>query len=176
MNANTSCIKVRLKDLDGVTSDASGAKDQRFPSNFKVVVNFRPEKSIRKIEIVKSQSKNLGLIFTSQAEHESNHSMMELSGKDESEEKNDSPTTEDSSIPPTAPPRLKANSSLEKSSRSPTPTSMKSNSQESGLKIADLISPVVDLPPEVPSNQSSFKTSNGNTEILISTNCVEEAI
>ena len=52
-------------------TDANGVKDQRFPSNFKVVVNFRPEKEIRKIDIVKSPSKDLGLIFTSQAEHES---------------------------------------------------------------------------------------------------------
>ena len=147
LNANTSCIKVKLKDLDGVAADSAGIKDQRFPSNFKVVINFRPEKDIRKIEIVKSPSQSLGLIFASQAEHESNHSMMELSGSSASNGKPESPSEGNGSIPK-APPRLKSNASFEKSSRSPTPNSMKSVSQESGLKIEDLISPVVDLPPE----------------------------
>ena len=42
---------MKLKDLDGVASDGSGLKDQRFPPNFKVVVNFRPEKEIKQIKI-----------------------------------------------------------------------------------------------------------------------------
>ena len=155
LNANTSCIKVKLKDLDGIVSDSTGIKDQRFPPNFKVAINFRPEKEIRKIEIVKSPSSSLGLIFASQAEHESNHSMMELSGKSASNGGLDSPVGENGSIPK-APPRIKTNSSFDKSSRSQTPNSMKSTSQESGLKIEDLISPVVDLPPEssMPENVS----------------------
>ena len=147
LNANTSCIKVKLKDLDGIVSDSTGIKDQRFPPNFKVAINFRPEKEIRKIEIVKSPSSSLGLIFASQAEHESNHSMMELSGKSASNGGLESPVEENGSVPK-APPRIKTNSSFDKSSRSQTPNSMKSTSQESGLKIEDLISPVVDLPPE----------------------------
>ena len=169
MNANTSCIKVRLKDLDGVASEASGVKDQRFPTNFKVVVNFRPEKEIKKFEIAKSPARNLGLIFTSQAEHESNHSMMELSGNGTSNGRTDNAVGEEIFVPPKAPPRLKNNTSLEKSSRSPTPTSMKSNSQESGLRIADLISPVVDLPPEVSSGQTKVKHSDESFPVLIDT-------
>ena len=147
LNANTSCIKVKLKDLDGIVSDSTGIKDQRFPPNFKVAINFRTEKEIRKIEIVKSPSSSLGLIFASQAEHESNYSMMELSGKSTSNGGLHSPVEENVSIPK-APPRIKTNTSFDKSSRSQTPNSMKSASQESGLKIEDLISPVVDLPPE----------------------------
>ena len=161
LNANTSCIKVKLKDLDGITSDSTGVRDQRFPSNFKIVINFRPEKDIKKIEIVKSPSNSLGLIFASQAEHESNHSMMELCEKSASNGGKESPLEENGSIPK-APPRLKPNSSFDKSSRSATPNSMKSASQESGLKIEDLISPVVDLPPEsTVEEKRSEKIDNG---------------
>ena len=111
LNANTSCIKVKLKDLDGITSDSTGVRDQRFPPNFKIVINFRPEKDIKKIEIVKSPSNSLGLIFASQAEHESNHSMMELCEKSASNGGKESPLEENGSIPK-APPRLKPNSSF----------------------------------------------------------------
>ena len=173
LSTNTSCIKIKLKDLDGVMADANGVKDQRFPPNFKVVVNFRPEKDIKKIEIVKSPSENLSLIFTTKAEHESNYSMMELSGNTTSNGSNEIPVTDDSSIPPKVPPRLKTNSSLEKSSRSPTPTSMKSTSQESCLRVEDLISPVVDLPPEIPSIKSNNKNSTKTAQILIDTNSSE---
>ena len=175
LSTNTSCIKVKLKDLDGVITDANGVKDQRFPSNFKVVVNFRPEKEIRKIDIVKSPSKDLGLIFTSQAEHESNHSMMQFSGSTTSNCSNDSPLTEDISMPPNVPPRLKKNISLEKSSRSTTPTSIKSTSVEAGLKIEDLISPVVDLPPEIFTNISNNSKPTKTEQILIDTNSPESA-
>ena len=172
LNANTSCIKIRLKDLDGVSTDSAGMKDQRFPSNFKVVINFRPEKDIRKIEIVKSPSKSLGLIFASQAEHESNHCMMELSGKAASNGQLDIPSEGNGSIPK-APPRLKSNASFEKSSSSPTPNSMKSVSQESGLKIEDLISPVVDLPPESSLPQKIFEGSEKNIQCLVETDSFE---
>ena len=176
LSTNTSCIKVRLKDLDAVGIDANGVRDQRFPPNFKVVINFKPEKEIKKIEIVKSPSKSLGLIFTSQAEHESNHSMMQFSSSSQGStptgsKRGDSPLGDDSG-PPKVPPRLKTKSSFEKSSRSPTPTSMKSTSQESSLRLEDLISPVVDLPPEIitPANTAINNPSKRNTELLIDTN------
>ena len=98
--------RVKLKDLDGISSDTTGARDQRFPSNFKVVINFRPEKDIKKMEIVKSPSNSLGLIFASQAEHESNHNMMELCEKSASNGRNESPLQDNGSVPK-APPRLK---------------------------------------------------------------------
>ena len=159
LNANTSCIKVRLKDLDGVVTDVGGGKDQRFPPNFKIVINFRPEKEVRKIEVVKPPAKHsLGMIFASQAEHENNHSMMEFGASENGDEKAPIPD-EGSSMPPTAPRRLKANRSLEKASRSPTPTSMKSTTSQRSLRVEDLISPVVDLPPE----KSSSNTSSTNS-------------
>ena len=168
LNANTSCIKVKLKDLDGISSDTTGVRDQRFPSNFKVVINFRPEKDIKKIEIVKSPSNSLGLIFASQAEHESNHSMMELCEKSASNGRNESPVQDNGSVPK-APPRLKTNQSLDKSSRSTTPNSMKSTSHESGLKIEDLISPVVDLPPESSLPGKNSEKSDNNVQRLVET-------
>ena len=172
LNANTSCIKVKLKDLDGITSDSTGVRDQRFPPNFKIVINFRPEKDIKKIEIVKSPSNSLSLIFASQAEHESNHSMMELCEKSASNGGKESPLEENGSIPK-APPRLKPNSSFDKSSRSATPNSMKSTSQESGLKIEDLISPVVDLPPESTIEDKSSEKIDNSIQPLVETDLFE---
>ena len=171
LSTNTSCIKVKLKDLDGVASDGSGLKDQRFPPNFKVVVNFRPEKEIKQMKIHKSPSKALALLFASQAEHESNQSMMDLGRQSSSDLRPESPFTEVSSSPK-VPPRLKKSASQDKTSRSSTPSSLKSNSRESGLRVEDLISPVVDLPPESHPKRSTSQNFRERENMPLDTNKV----
>ena len=171
LSTSTSCIKVKLKDLDGVASDGSGLKDQRFPPNFKVVVNFSPEKEIKQIKINKSPSKALALLFASQAEHESNQSMMDLGRQSSSDLRPESPFTEVSSSPK-VPPRLKKSESHEKTSRSSTPSSLKSNSRESGLRVEDLISPVVDLPPESHPKRSNSQNFRERDNMQLDTNKV----
>ena len=75
---NSTCVKFKIKDLDGIGYDANGQRDPRIPASFKVVVNYRMEAGSKAncIQTTSNVKYSLGLIFASQAEHENNHDMM----------------------------------------------------------------------------------------------------
>ena len=88
--ANASCIKFKLRDLDGVSSS------ERFGPEFKAVVNYRVEKDPAQNRPVFADW-DLNLIFNSKADYELNKSMLfgDVSP----------PPRKSPSPPPQAPPR-----------------------------------------------------------------------
>jgi hypothetical protein len=85
---NSSCIKFKLRDLDGV------AAPEKYGPEFKAVINYRIEKDAAKIQSIRADW-DLGLIFNSKADYELNRAM--LFG--------DQPPSKTPSPPPQAPPR-----------------------------------------------------------------------
>ena len=70
MGANSNSLRFKLKDLDGV-----GANLDKFVKDFKVVVNFRPEKEIKSLPL-KCKNADLSLLFGTKDELINNKDMM----------------------------------------------------------------------------------------------------
>lgn len=92
---NTSSLRFKLKDLDGITSE------ERFSNDFRVVVNFRPEKEVKSTPVLKTAVPDINLLFGSVDDLTNNRDMMGVPEvKSEPEEQ-----------PPKAPPRQHKNKS-----------------------------------------------------------------
>ena len=66
----SSTLRFKLRDLDGI----SGGQD-RFATDFKVVVNFRPEKELKSIPL-RCKNADLALLFGTRDEMVNNREMM----------------------------------------------------------------------------------------------------
>ena len=70
MGANSNSLRFKLKDLDGVSANLD-----KFVKDFKVVVNFRPEKEIKSLPL-KCKNADLSLLFGTKDELINNKDMM----------------------------------------------------------------------------------------------------
>lgn len=90
LGGNSSSLRFRLKDLE-----FNGNDNEKFATDFKVVVNFRPEKEIKALPL-KCKNADLSLLFGTRDEMVNNREMM---GSQKSSTFDDSPQN------PTPPPR-----------------------------------------------------------------------
>ena len=70
LGANSNSLRFKLKDLDGVSANLD-----KFVKDFKVVVNFRPEKEIKSLPL-KCKNADLSLLFGTKDELINNKDMM----------------------------------------------------------------------------------------------------
>ena len=70
LGTNSSTLRFKLRDLDGVASQCD-----RFAKDFKVVVNFRPEKDVKSIPL-RCKNADLALLFGTRDEMVNNREMM----------------------------------------------------------------------------------------------------
>ena len=96
LGANSNSLRFKLRDLDGVSSNLD-----RFAKEFKVVVNFRPEKEVKSMPL-KCKNADLGLLFGTKDEMINNRDMM---GSISAEDAPKTPTTPIYEEQPKPPPR-----------------------------------------------------------------------
>ena len=151
LGCNSSSLRFKLRDMD------IGHQGQTSPE-FKVVVNFRPEKDVKSMPL-KCQNADLSLLFGTKDELVNNREMMGSAvinnAADSAEKDRDSPlfvALSDQPPPPTdnqqpkAPPRSKSKSPPHKASL------ILEDIGRSDSKVSDdvLISPVTNVKPSVP--------------------------
>ena len=148
---NTSCVKFKLRELDGAVPD-------KFGPEFKAVVNFRPEKEAARTQPVRADWE-LSLIFNSKADYELNRSM--LFG-------DQLPSPSPSPPPPQAPPRAhRAPPAPPKPERSRTPSPTEQQKPAVGAEL--LIDPrpkAPPLPPKLISETVSLARPASDTLLL----------
>ena len=101
LGASSNSLRFKLRDLDGVAHNV-----EKFGKEFKVVVNFRPEKEVKSMPL-KCKNADLGLLFGTKDEMVNNRDMMgSLSDEaDDNTSKTPSGTTPVLEDQPKPPPR-----------------------------------------------------------------------